>query len=646
MPLARRTILLLLSTCISGGAALMGGWPSTFWRMWDRAFEDQVQLLIGQRIPPQGVVVVAIDEATLQQGDWFEQQANAPAWARGIGTLPWPRAAYGLVAERLLQAGAAVVAINVTFEGPSPRGPQDDGALAAILQRHPGRIALAAEMSEASDARGAGALTLVQPERFMGLPGVREGIGLSNTPLRRPGDPLRHPEAYAGGVLAAEGVAAPPSLPLAILRLQGRVSRQADAQSWINGYGPEGSFRRLSAWEVLDGARWVSHPQRAGLAGSIAVVGQTLAQGGDGYPTAYGPLSGVELLATATANSLSGDGLKPWPLNPAARALMAGAPVLLVGALALARGGLPWRLSLVVLALAGQLGLGVLMQQRFHLWLPLLAPGAALTLLGVVFSGDAYLLEGRERRRLRHTFERYVAPGVVAEILADPAAAQGILRGRTLDVTVLFSDLKGFTDLTRERSAAGESEAHVHQLNTYLGAMVEVIMDHGGTVDKFIGDAVMAVFGSPMGRGVQVEAQAAVACAEAMGEALLRLNAQWQQQGIRALENGIGIASGPAVVGQIGSPKRMEFTVIGDTVNRAARLESLTRSLGASVLFDRPTADRLAPGDGDTGGSGVACCPTPIPRGVHPIKGLGDVEVFSPGAQPAHASSGECDLPH
>jgi adenylate cyclase len=264
-------------------------------------------------------------------------------------------------------------------------------------------------------------------------------------------------------------------------------------------------------------------------------------------------------------------------------------------------------------------------------------------LLGVVMSGDAYLLEGRERRHLRRTFERYVAPGVVAEILADPAAAQGILRGRTLEVTVLFCDLKGFTRLTRERSAAGDSEAHVRQLNTYLTAMVDVIMAHGGTVDKFIGDAVMAVFGSPVGRGEGEEARAAVACAGAMGEALAGLNAEWQKAGIECLANGIGIASGPAVVGQIGSPKRMEFTVIGDTVNRAARLESLTRSLGATLLFDGTTAKRLIqktgqPKEGDIPEQARrTLAATSV--GVHPIKGLGDVEVFS---LPVDG----CDLPH
>lgn len=624
--MAPRFSLLLFSAAIAAGVARLGGWPGPYWRLWDRAVEDQVQVWLGRRPPPQAVVLVVIDEATLQQGEWFARQGGSPAWAQGIGSLPWPRAAYGRVAERLLGGGAAAVAINVTFAGPSSHGPEDDQAMAAILQRHPGRIALAAEMSEGDDARGAGALMLVRPERFMALPGVPDAIGLSNMPLRLPGEPLRHPEAYAGGLLRSQGVTAPPSLPLAVLRVAGRPSRQSDPQSWLHTYGPEGSFRRVSAWEVLDEARWRSHPQRGALSGAIALVGPTLSQGDDGYPTPFGPLSGLELLATATANSLTGDGLGPWPVGPWARGGLAAAPIGLVAVLALARQRLAWRLALVGLVLAGQLGLALLVQQRWHRWLPLLAPAAGLALLGGLYSGDAYLLEGRERRRLRRTFERYVPPGVVAEILEDPAAAQGILRGRTLDVSVLFCDLRGFTTLTRERSAAGESEAHVRQLNVYLAAMVDVILDHGGTVDKFIGDAVMAVFGSPVGRGVREEARAAVACALAMAAALEHLNATWKREGVCTLANGIGIASGPAVVGQIGSPKRMEFTVIGDTVNRAARLESLTRQLDVVVLLDRATADRLAPTEEGPPG------PAPVPRGVHATKGLGDVEVFSPGA--------------
>ncbi len=334
------------------------------------------------------------------------------------------------------------------------------------------------------------------------------------------------------------------------------------------------------------------------MKGALVLLGPVVAQGTDGYPTPFGRLSGLEVLATATANSLQGDGLQPWPRSAPGRALLA-LPLLLVLAAARRWSDLRWRLTLVVLVLLLQGAAVVVALQQVNRWLPLLAPSSGLVLLGLLYGGDAYLREGQERRRLRRTFERYVAPGVVAEILSDQESAQGILRGRLLEVTVQMTDIKGFTVLTKQRSGEGQSELHVLQLNEYLGAMVEVVMAHGGTVDKFIGDAVMAVFGSPVSRGVAEEASQSVRCALAMRAALARLNEDWARRGIATLDNGIGLASGQVMVGQIGSPKRMEFTVIGDTVNLSARSlgPQAVKSLGEVEIFTVALADQ-ASGEG------------------------------------------------
>ncbi len=615
----RRRTFRVLVVAVLAWVGVSSGWPGPRMRVWERGVEQQLLLLRGPRRPPPKVVLVTVDDATLQQGDWFEEEGKIPEWAKGVGSLPWPRATYGMVAEKLLQAGARAVAVNVVFEGPSGKGPADDDALELRLRRYPGRVALAAEMLESSDTQGAGALTFVRPERFLAAIGGTGSLGLTNILAGTSSEPSRHPEAYASGVLPARGAEGHSALSSTLLRLGGQRSRQDDRASALNFYGPEGSFQRLPAWEVLDPARWKTHPLRKDVKGALVLLGPVVAQGTDGYPTPFGPLSGLEVLATATANSLQGDGLQPWPRSAPGRALLALVPLLLVLGAARRWTDLRWRLALVVLVLVLQGALVAVALQQANRWLPLLAPSSGLVLLGLLYGGDAYLREGQERRRLRRTFERYVAPGVVAEILSDPESAQGILRGRLLEVTVLMTDIKGFTVLTKQRSGEGQSELHVLQLNEYLGAMVEVVMAHGGTVDKFIGDAVMAVFGSPVSRGVAEEASQAVRCALAMRAALAGLNEDWARRGIATLDNGIGLASGQVMVGQIGSPKRMEFTVIGDTVNLSARLESATRNVDAAVVCDAHTASLIA-ADPDLAARSL---------GPQAVKSLGEVEIFT-----------------
>ncbi len=615
---------MVLSGLIVAAAGGLAGWPPRAWRVWERGLEGELLRLRGPRPVPADVVVVAIDDASLQQGAWFAAEPSPPAWAEGISTLPWPRARYGDLIERLRAAGARAVAINVVFEGTSGRGAADDAALAAALRRHRGHVALAAEFSEPQDSQTGAGLALVRPELFapdLDSPAAaagQAGLGLANLLPPGGGEPLRHPEFYGGVLLPAQKLRPFPSLGTTVLAQAGLASRQPDRDRELNPYGGEPRFPRLSAWEVLDPARWRDHPLRRSVGGAVVLVGPVVDQGGVGLPTPFGPLSGLETLATATANSLAGDGLSAWPASPLGRALLAVAPVLLA-ALALLRlnARLRWRIGPLVVLLALQLLAAYAALRWRHVWLPMLAPVTALAALGLVHGVDAYLVEGRERRRLRRTFERYVAPSVVSEILATPEEAETILRGKLLPVTVLFCDLKGFTVLTKRRSEAGQTSALVAQLNVYLAEMVEVVTAHGGTIDKFVGDCVVAVFGSPVSRGVREEAIAAVRCGVAIGEALGRLNARWLASGEEPLANGVGLASGTVVAGQIGSPRRMEFTVIGDTVNLAARLESLTRQVPeAALLCDQATAELVADA-------------MPLQSmGSWPLKGVGEVPVY------------------
>ncbi len=199
--------------------------------------------------------------------------------------------------------------------------------------------------------------------------------------------------------------------------------------------------------------------------------------------------------------------------------------------------------------------------------------------------------EERERARIRNIFGRYVADEVVEKLLASGLLPD--LGGDSLQVTVLFSDIRNFTTISERLGP----RAVVEMLNTYLAQACEPILAQGGTVDKFIGDAVMAVFGSP----VLYPDHARRALAAALGLAQkAREFRTWMQQRFADQELpdfaiGIGIHTGEAIIGNIGSPKRLEFTAIGDTVNTASRLEGLTKELGWTIVASRSTID-AAPG--------------------------------------------------
>ncbi len=185
---------------------------------------------------------------------------------------------------------------------------------------------------------------------------------------------------------------------------------------------------------------------------------------------------------------------------------------------------------------------------------------------------------------IRETFGRYVSDQVVEEILRSPEGRRP--GGRRAVVTVLFSDLRGFTSLSEDR----DPQQIVHILNRYLEAMSGVILDHGGIIDEFIGDAILAVFGVP--RQKQDDPARACACALAMQNALHRLNRRLQEmEQCPPLEMGIALNTGPVVVGNIGSERRLKYGIVGPVVNSAARIESLT--VGGQVLMGQATYERV-----------------------------------------------------
>jgi adenylate cyclase len=218
-------------------------------------------------------------------------------------------------------------------------------------------------------------------------------------------------------------------------------------------------------------------------------------------------------------------------------------------------------------------------------WLNLVQPLAAGALTLFVGTAYQYFVEGREKRKVSKLFGRYVSKDVYAQLMAHPDQAE--LGGRRREMSVLFSDIRGFTTVTEK----GEPEALVHQLNEYFTRMVEVVFRHGGTVDKFVGDMVMALFGAPLED--PHHAEHAVATATDMIRELGILNRAWAAKGMKQLDIGIGVNSGEMIAGNIGSSSIMSYTVIGDNVNLGSRLESLNKEYKTRVIISEATRSRL-----------------------------------------------------
>ena len=213
----------------------------------------------------------------------------------------------------------------------------------------------------------------------------------------------------------------------------------------------------------------------------------------------------------------------------------------------------------------------------------------ALDSLGVLTSHFNAMVEGlRQREAIRETFGRYVS-GEVARTILDGEVELG---GEERQVTLLFADLRGFTRLSEQLPA----EQVVQLLNEHLGAMVSCVEETGGVTDKFIGDAVMAVWGVPVGLGSpEQDAFGALDCALRMCAELERLNDLRAKKDLPRLEMGIGVHSGTVVAGNIGARQRMEYTVVGDVVNVCSRIEGLTRSLDHRILLSDATAELIGP---------------------------------------------------
>lgn len=335
--------------------------------------------------------------------------------------------------------------------------------------------------------------------------------------------------------------------------------------------GPSGTFPYVSAAEVLSG-----RAPKAALANRLVIVGYTDAAR-DRVATPFAAVQpGVEVHATLAHNAIHGGLLQSTPGWLSLLVVAAMGAIMTLLQVRRIRQRRTWLVGMAGLALGmGWLVSAHLLFLHGHI-VPVASPLGSLLLITVLAISTALISEGREKAQLRKAFAHYVSGELVDRILADPDRVR--LGGERRELSVLFSDIRGFSNFSEQM----EPEALSGFLNEYLTPMTRIVLEQGGMLDKYIGDAVMAVFGAPLEMADHTAAMCRVALA--MQTALAEMRAGWVQRGLPAIEIGVGLNAGPMSVGNMGSEMRFDYTVMGDAVNLASRLEGLTKEYHCAIL--------------------------------------------------------------
>ena len=348
----------------------------------------------------------------------------------------------------------------------------------------------------------------------------------------------------------------------------------------INYRGPQKMFPHYSATDIIH-----ERVSKNAFQGKIALVGATAIGIYDMRVTPFEHVyPGLEIHANVIDSILQGQFLHRPNWITLVDILVIAVAGLILGVL-LPRFKAHWGALVGGALFLSVLGLGQYLFENQGVWMNLTYPSLNLILIYLGITGYRYMTEEKEKKKIRGAFQYYLTASVVEEMLRNPDKLK--LGGEKKDLTVLFSDIRGFTSISERMTPDGL----VKFLNEYLTKMTDIVFKYDGLLDKYMGDAIMAIWGAPLDQPDHVRR----ACLTAldMVEELHRLQKKWSEEGMPFLNIGIGVNAGPMVVGNMGSDRRFDYTVMGDSVNLGSRLEGLNKLYGTNIIVSEMTFDRV-----------------------------------------------------
>jgi adenylate cyclase len=561
---------------------------------------DMRFLVRGPITPGPETVIAAIDEKSINK----------------LGRFPWPRSVWGRVVDRLTEEDARVIVFDVFFTEPESVD-SDDLFQQAIMRS--GRVMLPVVFDFTEEGYKESGFTdkkldFMVPSAYSVFKNTDEQFHPLQAKTALP--PLLQFSSVANSIahinmvpdedgtlrweLLAVGYNGDYYAPIGLraawlyrglkkedlaLDFKGKVLLGDTAiptddhgRMLINYRGPNGTFPVYSISDILDGTTPAGR-----FKDKIVLIGATALGIYDLRVTPFSPnMAGIEKHASVVDNILRGDFIHRTEASVVFLIFLFA----IVLGIAIPRLGAKAGAALFLALFAGYVGAVHFLFVIKGIWFNLVYPESALFFGYTSQTAYRFFTEERRARDIRKMFSSYVSKRIVDELIRDPSKAK--LGGERKEITVLFSDIRGFTSFSEKH----EPEEVVSILNEYLGAMTNIVFDSEGTLDKFVGDAVMALWGAPVGQ--PDHAERAVRCAIAMIKKLEELQKKWAAEGKTALDIGIGINTGDMVVGNMGAEgKKMDYTVIGDNVNLAARVEGLTRQYNNHIIITEFTYNKV-----------------------------------------------------